>query len=303
MSNHHKRQALRFNNHESALQMNRKLFGERSDPTLRFIGFKTKTLCNFLKMGGCLFLFLFSCNSSFSEIKNGYEKDILMLKQSLKNLTEILMEEKDLSAMERRKIESKVETLVNHISFYDLTETLLKQFRLIAPKLYAEVDTICDQKRRPVNIYVKFVPLDATKVKAWGITYINQVENDKDAYLSEYGAFTVSVKIWIVPTALKVLSHELGHVKYQVPHLASYIDYHKKNYTDALSNYIGHNADDPSGTMAIQSEKFFRREYVYFLKTGGGKIQNPLVLLTKIRKSMSPKHYAVATIWRSTVTL
>ncbi len=130
---------------------------------------------------------------------------------------------------------------MNHISFYDLTENLLNQFKIIAPKLYAEIDTISDRKGRPVHVYVKFVPVDATKVKAWGITYLNQVENDKDAYLSEYGAFTVSIKIWIVPKALLVLSHELGHVKYQIPNLASYMNFHKKCYKDEVSNYIGHN--------------------------------------------------------------
>ena len=109
-----------------------------------------------------------SCNASLCEIRNGYEKDILILKESLKNLTEILNGDKYLSGVQRRKIESKVETLVNHISFYDLTENLLNQFKIIAPKLYAEIDTISDRKGRPVHVYVKFVPVDATKVKAWG---------------------------------------------------------------------------------------------------------------------------------------
>ena len=41
----------------------------------------------------------------------------------------------------------------------------------------------------------------------------------------------VSVKIWAVNKALFVLAHELGHVKYQVPHLASYINEYKKYYS------------------------------------------------------------------------
>jgi hypothetical protein len=191
---------------------------------------------------------------------------------------------------------------VDHISFYDLTENLLNQFKIISPRLYAEIDTISDRKGRPVHVYVKFVPVDATKVKAWGITYLNQLENDKDAYLSEYGAFTVSVKIWIVAKALLVLSHELGHVKYQIPNLASYMNYHKKCYKE-VSNYIGHNADDPSGNTAIETEKLFRKEHAYFLRNTNEKIQNPVIMLTKIRKSMSPKHYAVANTWKPTVTM
>ena len=244
-----------------------------------------------------------SCNASLCEIRNGYEKDILILKESLKNLTEILNGDKYLSGVQRRKIESKVETLVNHISFYDLTENLLNQFKIIAPKLYAEIDTISDRKGRPVHVYVRFVPVDATKVKALGITYLNQVKNDQDAYLSEYGELTVSVKIWIVSKALLVLSHELGHVKYQIPNLASYMNFHKKCYKDGGSNYIGHNPHDPSGKTAVQAEKLFRKEYAYFLKNTNEKIQNPVILLTKIRKSMSPKHYAAVSTWKPTVTM
>jgi hypothetical protein len=286
------------------MKLIQKFFSEPDHTAFWFVGVKMQTLGDILRICCLLFVILFtSCNSSLCEIKNGYEKDILIMKESLKNLTNILIENKDLSGIQRRKMESKAETLITHISFYDLTENLLNQFRIIAPKLYAEIDTISDSKGRPVNVYVKFVPMNATKVKAWGTTYINQVKNDKDAYLSEYGAFTVSVKIWIVPKALMVLSHELGHVKYQVPNLASYMNFHKEHYNGELSNYIGHNAYDPSGKTAVQSEKLFRKEYAYFLKNTNEKIQNPVVLLTKIRKSMSPKHYAVVNTWRPTVTL
>ena len=131
---------------------------------------------------------------------------------------------------QRRKVQSTIATFVNHVSYYDLTESLLVQFKTIAPELYAEIDTIRDRLGRPVNVYIKFVPVDGTDVKAEGTTYMNQSDYDKDAYHSEYGEFTVSVKVWIVPRALLVLAHELGHVKYQVPHAASYFEFYKKHY-------------------------------------------------------------------------
>src|SRR5688572_25924969 len=252
---------FRLDEPEDALRTNRKTVGKAHWTTVRFFGVEMQSIRELSRI--CflmLIILLLSCNASFCEIRNGYEKDILILKESLKNLTEILTEDEDLSGIQRRKIESKVETLVNHISFYDLTESLLNQFKIIAPKLYAEIDTIRDRKGRPVHVYVRFVPVDATKVKAWGITYLNQMENDQDAYLSEYGAFTVSIKIWIVPKALLVLSHELGHVKYQIPNLASYITFHKKCYQDDVSNCIGHNPADPSGKSAVEAEKSFRKE-------------------------------------------
>ena len=295
---------FRFDELEDALQTNRKSASKVHCATVQFFGVEMQWLRDFLRICFLLFITLFmSCNTSLCEIRNGYEKDILILKESLKNLTEILIQDKDLTGIQRRKIESSVETLVNHISFYDLTENLLNQFKIIAPRLYAEVDTISDRKGRPVHVYVKFVPVDATKVKAWGTTYLNQVENDKDAYLSEYGELTVSIKIWIVPKALLVLSHELGHVKYQIPNLASYIDFHKKCYKGELSNFIGHSPHDPSGKTAVQTEKLFYKEYSCFLKNANEKIQNPVILLAKIRKSMNPKHYAVVNTRRPTVTM
>jgi hypothetical protein len=301
---HFSMKLFRFDKTQDALQTNRKSVSEVQRTMVLFFGVVMKAIRDPLRVCFLLLIILFiSSNASFCEIRNGYEKDIFILKESLKNLSAILTENKDLSGVQRRKMESKVELLINHISFYDLTENLLNQFKIIAPKLYAEIDTISDRKGRPVHVYVKFVPVDATKVKAWGVTYLNQVKSDQDAYLSEYGELTVSIQIWIVPKALQVLSHELGHVKYQIPNLASYMNFHKKFYKDMGSNYIGHHPQDPSGKIALQAEKLFRKEHAYFLKTTNEKIQNPVILLTKIRKNMNPKHYAVASTWRPTVTM
>ncbi len=258
---------FRLEEFKDDLHTNGKPVSKAHSATVQVFGAEMQIIRNLLRICSFLLLILFvSCNASFCEIRNGYENDILILKESLKNLTEILIEDEKLSNIQRRKIESKVETLVNHISFYDLTESLLDQFKIIAPKLYAEIDTISDRKGRPVHVYVRFVPVDATKVKAWGMTYLNHVEDDKDAYLSEYGAFTVSIKIWIVPKALQVLSHELGHVKYQIPNLASYMTFHKKCYQDEVSNCIGHNPADPSGKTRRRGRKIISKGIRLFFK-------------------------------------
>jgi hypothetical protein len=237
----------------------------------------------------CLdFMFvILTCNAVFGEIKNGYEKDILSMKESLKSLSAILLEKTDLPSFKRRKIESSIDALVNHISYYELTENLLTRFRIITPGLYAEIDTISDRIGRPVNVYVRFIPMDATEVKALGTTYVSQTENDKNACRSEYGAFSVSVKIWIVPNALLVLSHELGHVKYLIPNLASYADFYKDHYNGHINkpNNVGHYPGDPSGKSSIEYEKLFRKDYAGFLKTANRKIQNPIALLATIRKN------------------
>ena len=235
-----------------------------------------------------LFSILCIALNVFGEIKNGYESDLFSMQESLKNLTRIVSEKKDLLPSARRTIESKIELLISSISYYELTENLLSQFKIIAPDLYNEIDTIEDRNGRAVNVFVKFIPTDATDVKAWGTTYMRRVPNDQDGHRSEYGEHTVSVKIWIVNNALLVLAHELGHVKYQVPNLASYFEYHKKNYSSTMneSNDIGHNPHDPSGKSATQYEKLFRREYAYFLKANE-KIENPTALVEKIKKNLS----------------
>ena len=252
---------------------------------IKFLHGWIKTCCQLV----CVLLF--ACSPVFGEIKNGYEKNIELTKESLTYLQDLL-ENTDLSFFRRRKVEAVIQSLVNHISYYELTENLLNQYKIIAPELFSEVDTITDRLGRPVDVYVKFVPIDATEVKAWGITQVSQMENDKDAYVSEYGPFTVSIKVWIVSRALLVLSHEFGHVKYQVPNLASYLEFHKMHYKNpGMLTFIGHSPNDPSGQSANHFGNIFRRTYMNFLKTGNERVQSPAVLLTKIKKSLGNKYY------------
>jgi hypothetical protein len=239
---------------------------------------------------GIFFIFYFvTISNVFGEIKNGYEKSNFQTRESLKNLLFILAQSNDISASQRRRIKSRIDRLEGDILYYELTENLLNQFRIIAPMLYNEIDTIKDNKGRAVNVYVKFVPEDATEVKAWGTTYMDQVEDDLDAHRSEYGDFTVSVKIWIVSNALKVLAHELGHVKYQVPHLASYFKFYKKHYGSGIGNrhFMGHGTNDPSGKSASKYENMFRKEYSSFLKMQKGKLPNPVWLVESIRRNLN----------------
>jgi hypothetical protein len=233
-------------------------------------------------------IFILTCHAVFGEIKNGYEKNISATKESLTFLRASLLDGKNLTPAHRRKIQSTIATLVDHIAYYDLTGGLLVQFKAIAPELYAQVDSIKDRLGRPVDVYIKFVPADGTNVKAWGLTYMDQASDDEDAYQSEYGRFTVSVKVWIVHKALLVLAHELGHVKYQVPNLASYFEFYRNHYYNTpAENYKGHEADDPSGKWATQFGKTFQKKYSDFLKISIEKVQNPLDVLAKLKKNWS----------------
>jgi hypothetical protein len=235
-----------------------------------------------------ILIFMLTCHAVFGEIKNGYEKNISGTKQSLAILRAKLLDEENMTSGQRRKIQSTIATLVDHVAYYDLTEGLLRQFKTIAPELFAQVDTIRDRLGRPVDVYIKFVPADATSVKAWGLTYMDQSSDDKDAYQSEYGKFTVSIKVWIVRRSLLVLAHELGHVKYQVPNLANYLEFHKQRYTNMPARIsMGHDIDDPSGKWASQFGKTFQKKYSEFLKISIEKVQNPLDVLVRLKKNWS----------------
>ncbi len=89
-----------------------------------------------------LFSILCIALNVFGEIKNGYESELFRMQESLKNLTRIISETNDLLPSARRKIESKIELLISNISYYELTENLLNQFKIIASDLYSEIDTI-----------------------------------------------------------------------------------------------------------------------------------------------------------------
>jgi hypothetical protein len=241
------------------------------------------------------FILLLSYVSVFGKIKNGYEKGIAATRHSVVYLQNQLWENDDLSSVHRRKLQSSLDLLLNHVSFFELTENLLSEFKIIAPDVFTEIDTITDRLGRPVDVYVKFVAREATEVKAWGSTYANQLEDDKDAYFSEYGPFTVSVKVWTVQKALEVLSHEFGHVKYQVPNLASYMKFHKAHYGNIqVRTFIGHNPKDPSGKCANEFGATFRKRYINFVKSGNEKIQNPEIILARIRKILTNKYYSVS---------
>ena len=216
------------------------------------------------------------------EIKNGYALEIQDARQSLTGLNDLAA--KSLSKTEQRKIESKIHVVKNFICYYELTKNLLDQFRTIAPELYNEIDSIKDKRGRSTDIFIKFIPMSDSYFKHPGTTSLDHKEDDHDASYSEYGDRTVSIRIWIMDNALTILSHELGHVKYQVPHLENYTTYYEKTYgTSNNQAYLGHNPSDPSGKCAAQFEKAFSKNYQNNFRMKGSKFISPFALLGLIR--------------------
>ena len=242
-----------------------------------------KTYCLFIAM------FMLTWNCLFGEIKNGYGAEIKGIRESLRSLNTLLTEDPNLTLFQKAEIKNKINKLLDYITYFELTEELLVQFKTIAPSLYNEIDSIRDRTGQAVTIYVKFVSEKEMQQGAAGTTNITHLENDKNVYESEYGPNSVSIKIASVKKALLLLAHEFGHVKHQVPNLASYIEFYSASYQNGTFNskYIGHNSNDPSGQKAIEYENRFRSSQQLFVKTPTTKMENPLALLGTIRKSVA----------------
>src|SRR5205085_3971656 len=94
----------------------------------------------------------------------------------------------------------------------------------------------------------------------------------------------VSVKVWIMDNALKILAHELGHAVYQVPNLAAYDEYHKVTYRSLSTEpaFIGHNPGDPSGQISFSFQKRFSNSYKSYTKTLQSKVASPFKMMNEI---------------------
>jgi hypothetical protein len=215
---------------------------------------------------------IFIMANSFGEIKNGYGIIIADARRELENINQLLAGG-SLSPHQKQELKTKTRMLENIIEYHEVTKKLLLLFSMISPDLYNPIDTIKDCKGRPVDVYVKFLPVEEMDNHVGGTTNILQSDHDEDAYCSKYGPNTVAVKIVTVKHSLIIMAHEFGHISYQVPNLRIYQKFYSKQYKvpQLDSKEIGHHPDDRSGHMAYRYERRFRQEYYVFLKKRNGR--------------------------------
>jgi hypothetical protein len=233
-----------------------------------------------------LFAIMISSMNLFAEIKNGYEGGLQGYKDSLRELKLMLCENKRLSIHQIHRIKSDIKNLISSISYYELTNKLIDQLKVVAPDIYNEIDSIKDKKGRSTNVFVRLIPRDHARIQLIAATFFAQSRTDKDACVSEYGKYSVSIDIWLSETALVLLCHELGHIKYAVPNLANYCDFYKRNYRNQMDHltFIGHRRNDLSGKSAVAFEKKFFKDKESFLKQEGVKPESAIEMMQKIRK-------------------
>jgi hypothetical protein len=225
------------------------------------------------------------------EIKNGYNKNIHQVINELHFLTELkngriinlngAKEWDQLNTSQRIIIKTKIRDLKKTIKYYLVTEYLISEFNKICPEMIEEVSNIKNFDNCVTDIYLKVVPIDNDIRSVSGATYISRDLKKPHICISEYGMNTVSVKICAHKNGLKVLAHELGHVKFIVPRLDQYIEYcriryHQKNIEVVV---IDHQASDMGSNCVFEFERRYRKAYRAYSKQNGKNTYNPKVVL------------------------
>lgn len=220
----------------------------------------------------------------FAEIKNAYENRIKETREELEIIKERIKEDKNresiqskkLAFHQKRKYNNKIDSLSQFILLYERTDRLLNRFHTIAPDIFHEMDTIKNAYGEETDVYVKFLPDEKMIVSQLGRTIMGQCFEDENICFSEYGIRSVLIIIYSETNPLLVLAHELGHVRYQVPHLASYFEYFKETYNGQFYEpyFIGHYPTDSSGISAKRVERRFVQYFNIYLKHLKSKVKD-----------------------------
>lgn len=234
-----------------------------------------------------ILLIVIMLHNLFAKIMNGYEKNVENVRLSIKHLRQLISDNPQFTKKHMRQLNIQIRGLTDFLVYHQLTDTLLHKFRMIAPDLYAEIDTLKDHLARNVDVYVKFVPGHKSKFESYGLTTLAVSDDDERVCISEYGRGTVAVTIWIMNSSLVILSHEFGHLKYIVPNLASYVRYYNKTYAVGFNNGSrGHRCDDVGGRNAIRFETRYRQRYHRYLRQDDNGQVYPFVYVSQARKSL-----------------
>jgi hypothetical protein len=219
---------------------------------------------------------------------NGYEPQIQNNRIALQKLRTLLLEKKQMSVAQRVRVKSEIENLTNYVCYYELTEALIHQLRIVSPNIFYEADNLEDKRGRPTDIYVKLIPKELARIGLEAASFFAQASVDEDANHSVYGDYSVAVDIWFCNNVLFLLSHELGHIKYIVPNLATYCKFYNRHYYKEKVNLdrIGHLRFDPSGKCAKIFERRFVEDLKSYSKNMGKRPEDFFSLMARIKKSM-----------------
>jgi hypothetical protein len=238
-------------------------------------------------------------SESESKIINGYEHNIADVIRELRFLLNLQIGEIDhldgteewsnLSKTQQEIVPAKIEKLIEHLNYYQLTQELIDEFRSICPDIYSEVNNIKNHDSVSTDVYIKVLPANHQIRAVSGATMISRDVKNPHVCVSEYGRNSVSVLVCLNKIALKVLAHELGHVKFIVPNLNRYLNYCSKRYQYHEPNIVqfNHQASDMGSRTVIEYERRFKLANVKYRHSSKSVMFAPKKRLKEIRNSNS----------------
>lgn len=239
-----------------------------------------------MKVVVTLIVCVIAAGSTSGKIRNGYQNDIQNKFTKLDSLQSILWYGENFSPLKKLDIKTQIKELIDLISYYEMTEKLIGQLRIVSPGIFLEMDTITDKKGRPTDIYIRMIPRNKSRIQLCAASFFTQSQTDKDISISEYGENSVSIDIWLMTYSLFLLCHELGHMKYVIPNLAVYCKFYEKNYRRQATDlsFVGHKRNDESGRSSNDFEKRFFQDRATYSRYWGKKPESSVAIMQKIRK-------------------
>jgi len=234
-----------------------------------------------------LLLWLFALDDLHARILNGYGAHVVEHKQQLENLRLTLLGNNNLPSSQRKQLKAKIAALIDFIALHEITEEAIRQLKVVSPKIFQVSDRLRDKLGRPTDVYIKLVRRERSRLPLEGANFLWQHAYDKDLTVSEFGNQTATIEVWLGSNALLLLSHELGHVTYIVPNLATYVDFYKHAYWGVADiHYVGHEHQDRSGKSANNFMKQYYADLREYRRLGGIKLKSPLLQMAAIKKQL-----------------
>ena len=234
-----------------------------------------------IKTALILFLATLLSLQGLTEIRSGFESGQVAPEETLVVLKKLLQADgsikanKKLSVSQKAKLKSQIRRVEQLITWKEITKDLILQFKIIAPDLYEEMNSLNDNEGTAIDVYIKFLPHWKMRYSPSAATRFSYEEKSQRIYTNEYGINSVSIHISFDEIkALSLLAHELGHLRYIVQNISTYYDFYTENYQqNKETNMIGHLSDDSSSVYAKEFERGFRHCYKQYRRrsnpTGG----------------------------------
>ncbi len=209
--------------------------------------------------------------TAYSEIKNGYECKIKLAVENLEYFDSLeqvylkLDQQQNLRTIRywSRWVQKKHD---KYVKMYILTQNYLASFKTISPIIYNSIDSIQDKNGNITDVYVMIIEENSFQEEGIvAVTNLDQCNDNIHTYHSDYGHRSVSLIIErnSQRKILELMAHEFGHVLYQVPNLASYIEYFNKTYDDT-NQERGHFKEDPSHHSVKKTLDRYWQSYINY---------------------------------------